>query len=72
MDRREVACLLSLATGRLLWDWREFHKWCEKRLGRPIMTHEFAASPPTCQELRNSITEEEWRQIYEWFRECFK
>lgn|GEM_PF-2881606 len=68
MNKRDVALLLMAYTGRVLWDFHDFHRWAEKRLGRPIMTHELSLSFGTAfKELRDSITEEEWRQIARWF-----
>ncbi len=67
MDKKEIAFFLTAATGRLFCDFGEFHKWAEKRLGRPIFTHEFSSYGTALEELRESITEEEWRQICRWF-----
>lgn len=33
--------IVSAYTGILMVEWSEFHKFIEKLLGRPILTHEF-------------------------------
>lgn len=41
---REEAWMLSAYTGVLLVpDFEDVHRYCEELLGRPILTHEFAA-----------------------------
>ena len=42
--KKSEAVLLSALTGHLLTkDFDDVHKFCERELGRPILSHEFAS-----------------------------
>jgi hypothetical protein len=49
---REQGLIITGYTGVLACDFADFHEDVEKRLGRPIFTHEFAS-----KELREEIHE---------------
>lgn len=44
----------TLASGRLFCNFGDFQLWCEKLLGRPIFTHEFASETLT-EELKDAF-----------------
>ena len=39
---QEERLVVSAYTGILMTDFSKFHEYCEKIMGRPIWTHEFA------------------------------
>lgn len=41
---KEQGIILTGFTGILCCDWKDFHREVEKRLDRPVFTHEFASS----------------------------
>jgi len=55
---REQGIILTGFTGKLCCDFQDFHKDIEKRLGRPIFTHELA-------------DKELWKEIKEAYKEDF-
>ena len=55
--KKSEAVLLSVLTGHLLTkDFDDVHKFCERELGRPILSHEFA-SLELWMELKLSINQ---------------
>jgi len=52
---KEQAAVISAYTGYLLGDFSEMHGYAEKKLGRPIWTHQF---PSIREELREAAKED--------------
>ena len=51
---KQEKLIVSAYTGILMTDFSEFHGFVEKRLGRPVYTHEFA-SKELMEELKASV-----------------
>lgn len=50
---KEQAAIISAYTGILCGSFSDMHEYAERKLGRPILTHEFA-SPETNQKLQDA------------------
>lgn len=51
---KHEAIVVSAYTGFLMCDFSDMHEYIEKKLGRPILTHEFA-DKGTWKEIREKI-----------------
>lgn len=51
---KEEKLIVSAYTGVLMTDFNDFHKFAEKKLDRPVFTHEFALKT-TADELKLSV-----------------
>lgn len=54
---KHEALVISAYTGCLLCKWDELHCFIEKKLGRPVLTHELA-SPDVLETLRKKLKPE--------------
>ena len=54
---KEQAVIIGAYTGFTAGSFGDLHEYAEKKLGRPIFTHEFAYEP-LCQELRDAVRED--------------
>lgn len=52
----KASVLVSAITGRFFGDFREFHAFADKLLGRPIWTHEFG-DPDIAKEIHEKAME---------------
>jgi hypothetical protein len=53
----QQGAILSAFTGKLCCNFSDFHKYAERKLGRPIFTHEFASQKVT-EEIREASRED--------------
>lgn len=54
---KEEKLIVSAYTGILMTDFSNFHEFVEKKLGRPVYTHEFA-DETVMNELKESVKED--------------
>ena len=54
---KEEKLIVSAYTGILMVDFDELHKFIEKRLGRPVFTHELA-DELVCKEIEKAVKED--------------
>lgn len=51
---KDQAVIITAFTGVLCCDWRDFHAYAERALGRPVFSHEFGTTQ-TMAELREMV-----------------
>lgn len=54
---KEEKLIISAYTGILMTDFNDMHEYAEKKLDRPIFTHEFAEES-TVNELKEAVKED--------------
>lgn len=54
---KEEKLIISAYTGILMTDFSDLHKFIEKKLGRPVWTHELA-NELVVNELKNAVKED--------------
>lgn len=54
---KEEKLIVSAYTGILMTDFNDLHEYAEKKLDRPIFTHEFAEES-TVNELKEAVKED--------------